>query len=129
MSIDVEYAIKKDVRNNPIVREVDWQQKREFLRAVGLGSLIVAMLLLWAWPQFESVNHGYELSRLRQELAAEEMLNRRLRLELETLRAPQQLEGRAIKELQMAPPGSARTLVLVRATTKAADRAIVATAR
>jgi cell division protein FtsL len=129
MSIDVEYAIKKDVRNNPIVREVDWQQKREFLRAVGLGALIVGMLLVWAWPQVESVNHGYELSRLRRELAAEEKLNRQLRLELETLRAPQRLEARATKELDMSAPGSARTMMLQRAIPTTASRAIVATAR
>ena len=35
MSIDVEYAIKKDIRNNPVVREVDTRQKREFLRIAG----------------------------------------------------------------------------------------------
>ena len=35
MSIDLEYAIKKDIRNNPVVREIDLQQKREFRRMSG----------------------------------------------------------------------------------------------
>ena len=34
MSIDLEYAIKQDIRNNPVVREVDREQKREFLRTL-----------------------------------------------------------------------------------------------
>ena len=37
MNIDLEYAIKKDIRNNPVVREIDTQQKREFRRMVWLG--------------------------------------------------------------------------------------------
>ena len=129
MNIDVEYAIKKDVRNNPIVREVDWQQKREFMRAVGIGVLVVAMLLLWAWPQLQNRLGGYQLSDLRQELAAEEALNRKLRLELETMRSPQILEARAIKELHMMAPGSKATLVIERAKASTASRAVVAKVR
>ena len=53
MSIDVEYAIKKDIRNNPVIREIDLEQKREFLRTAGLAALVVAMLLFSAWQQFE----------------------------------------------------------------------------
>ena len=34
-SIDIEYAIKKDVRNNPIVREADTRQRQEFIRTAG----------------------------------------------------------------------------------------------
>ena len=32
---DFEYAIKKDVRNNPIVREVDEARQRQLWRSVG----------------------------------------------------------------------------------------------
>ena len=52
MSIDVEYAIKKDVRNNPIVREVDLAQRQEFRRNVWLGVLVVATLLFSAWQHY-----------------------------------------------------------------------------
>jgi len=129
MSIDVEYAIKKDIRNNPIVREVDWQQKREFLRTLLIGALIVGMLLFWGWPHLALVSSGYQLSKLRQELAVEEALNRRLRLEIETQRAPQLIEARAARELNMSAPGSGRTLIIERATAQAPSRSIVATAR
>ena len=86
MSIDVEYAIKKDIRNNPVVREVDAQQKREFLRATCLAILIVTMGLFAAWQHFRIVQTGYEVQKLQQQRAAEEALNRKLRLEVETLR-------------------------------------------
>ena len=42
MSIDVEYAIKKDVRNNPIVRGVDEKQRRALVRTLAVGVLVVA---------------------------------------------------------------------------------------
>jgi hypothetical protein len=129
MSIDVEYAIKKDIRNNPIVREIDWQQKRDFARTVCLTGFIVAMLLFWACQHFELVTSGYTVSRLRQEEASERALNRQLRFELEKLRAPQTIEGRATKELNMVAPGSSHTLIIQVETPTKAGKAVVAAAR
>ncbi|HEX7777619.1 MAG TPA: hypothetical protein VF424_00185, partial [Vicinamibacterales bacterium] len=82
MSIDLEYAVRKDIRNNPVVREIDLQQKREFNRMIWLAAMIVGMLLFSAWQHFEIVNSGYKVERLRVEKAAEESFNRKLRLEL-----------------------------------------------
>ena len=83
MSIDVEYAIKKDIRNNPVVREVDHGQKREFLRTLWLAVVIVGALLFAAWQHFGVVQYGYEIERVRKQLVEEETLNRQLRLEFE----------------------------------------------
>ena len=91
---DFEYAIKKDVRNNPIVREVDEARQRQLLRAVGIGALLVAVLLFSAWQHFELVQHGYLMERLQQERVAEEEVNRHLKLEIETLRAPRRIEDK-----------------------------------
>ena len=48
-----EYAIKKDVRNNPIVREVDRDRHREMWRSLGVGAFLVGVLLFSAWQHFE----------------------------------------------------------------------------
>ena len=45
MSIDLEYAIKQDIRNNPVVREVDREQRRGFVRVLGWAALAVGMLM------------------------------------------------------------------------------------
>ena len=129
MSIDVEYAIKKDIRNNPVVREVDGQQKREFLRVTCLALLVLAMGLFAAWQHFRIVQNGYEVQKLEQARAAEEALNRKLRLEVETLRAPQRIERIAMHDLRMTPASAEDTLVVERATAAAPDRAILAQAR
>jgi cell division protein FtsL len=129
MSIDLEYAVRKDIRNNPVVREIDLQQKREFNRMVWLAAMIVGMLLFSAWQHFEIVNSGYKLERLRVEKAAEESFNRKLRLELETLRRPQYVESFAVKQLRMVAPTSADTLVIERTTASVPGRAIIASNR
>ena len=129
MSIDLEYAVRKDIRNNPVVREIDLQQKREFNRMVWLAAMIVGMLLFSAWQHFEIVNSGYKVERLRVEKAAEESFNRKLRLELETLRRPQYVESFAVKQLRMVAPTSADTLVIERTTASVPGRAIIASNR
>ena len=131
MSIDVEYAIKKDVRNNPIVREVDRTQRREFMRTLGVAGLVIAMLLFAAWQHFEIVDTSRQMEELRQERTQEAEINRQLRLELETLRRPQEIERRAMSELKMRPASPADTLVIERAPGKSATtpRTVVASHR
>jgi cell division protein FtsL len=129
MSLDLEYAIKKDIRNNPVVREIDVQQKREFRHTLVLAGLIVAMLLFSAWQHFKVIHSGYLLEELRSRQAAEESLNRKLRLEIETLRRPQELEERAARLLQMELPSEKNTLVIERVRTATPGKAIVAKAR
>lgn len=126
MSIDVEYAIKKDVRNNPVVREVDVQQKREFLRTAYLAALIVALVLFSAWQHFQIIDTGYALQTLEAARAAEESANRQLRLEFETMRAPQRIEQIALQKLHMVAPTAKDTLIIERAKPAAASQAIVA---
>ena len=109
-----EWAIKKDVRNNPIVREVDRERHRDMWRSVGFSICLVAVLLFAAWQQFVLQRYGYHMEQTQQLLAEEEVVNRRLRLELETLRSPAFIEKRAIKNLHMLDPGPADTTVIQR---------------
>ena len=90
--MDFEYAIKKDIRNNPIVREVDQARQQQLWRTMGIGLFLVLVLLFSAWQHFELLSHGYKIERMQQERAAEEDVNRHLRLEIETLRAPKRIE-------------------------------------
>ena len=100
-----EYAIKKDIRNNPIVREVDRDRHREMWRMTAICVLLVAVVLFWAWQHFELLRHGYRLEQMQRERAAETEVNRHLRLEIETLRSPIRIEQLATGRLQMVAPG------------------------
>jgi cell division protein FtsL len=125
---DFEYAIKKDVRNNPIVREVDQARQRQLLRAVGIGALLVAVLLFSAWQHFELVQHGYLMERLQQERATEEEVNRHLKLEIETLRAPRRIENMA-RTLRMVEPRPEAVVIIQRVTTPAPPAKSIVAAR
>ena len=78
-----EYAIRKDVRNNPIVREVDERKQRELLSMFGIGAVLVLVVMFDAWQHFEHIRHGYEIDALQKALAAEDDVSRHLKLEIE----------------------------------------------
>jgi cell division protein FtsL len=109
-----EYAIKKDVRNNPIVREIDRDRHRELWHATMLGVSLVAVLLFWAWQHVELLRHGYRLEQMQRDRAAELEVNRHLRLDIETLRSPARVERIATRQLQMVAPGPDEVAVIER---------------
>ena len=109
-----EYAIKKDVRNNPIVREVDEHRLREQWRSVALGVLFVAVLLFSGWQRVELLQHGYRLEQMQKERGNEEETNRHLKLEIETLRSPQRIESLAIGRLHLVAPATGSAIVIER---------------
>jgi len=109
-----EYAIRKDVRNNPIVREVDRDRHREMWRTAAVCVFLVGVLLFWAWQHFELLRHGYRLEQVQRDRAAETEINRHLRLEIDTLRSPARIERLAIDRLQMVAPGPEDASVIER---------------
>jgi cell division protein FtsL len=109
-----EYAIRKDVRNNPIIREVDEARQRELWKLVGMAGVIVVLLLFFAWPHFELIRHGYEIEQLQQERSAQEELTRQLRLEVESLKSPKRIEALAIERLHLVSRGQGEAIVIER---------------
>ena len=102
-----EYAIKKDVRNNPIVREVDRERHREMWRSTLIGDR--------------------RLEEMQRERASEENINRHLRLEIETLRSPERIERMATGKLRMVAPSADDAIVIERVIqTPAPPRSVVA---
>jgi cell division protein FtsL len=109
-----EYAVRKDVRNNPILREVDTARQRELWKSVGVASFLVIGLLFSAWQHFELLRHGYELERLQRERGAQEETGRQLRLELETLQTPDRIERLATERLHLVAPAKGEAFIIER---------------
>ena len=109
-----EYAIKKDVRNNPIVREVDERRLREQWRSVAMGVLFVGVLLFSGWQRVELLQHGYRVEQMQKDLSNEVEVNRHLRLEIETLKAPQRIEALALRRLKLVTPQTDAAVVIER---------------
>ena len=64
-----EYEIRKDFRNNQIVREVDERRLRDLWQSLGIGVLLVGVLLFSAWQHFELLRHGYRLEQMQRDRA------------------------------------------------------------
>ena len=109
-----EYAIKKDVRNNPIVREVDEERQRELWKSVAVAGLLVVVFLFSAWQRTELLRHGYRVEQLQLEKAAEEEVGRQLRLEIDTLKSPRRIEALALDSLHLVAPSRDDAIVIER---------------
>jgi len=114
MAEPFEYAIKKDVRNNPIVREVDEARHRELWKSVAVAAFLVVVLLFSAWQHFELLRHGYRVEQMQRDRTVEEEAARHLRLEIDTLRAPQRIEALATKRLRLVAPSKDEAIVIER---------------
>jgi cell division protein FtsL len=124
--LDVEYDIRRDIRNNPIEREIDRVRQRELWRSGAVGVCLVAVLLFSAWQHFELLRHGYEIEQMEQDRALELELNRHLRLEIETLRSLRRIEQIATEELNLVAPTPAEVQVIERIAPAAPpDRSVV----
>ena len=99
-----EYAVRKDVRNNPIVREVDRERHREMWRSLAVGSFLVAVLVFFVWRHNELLFSGYEIGDIQSARVEQEKFNEALRLEIETLKSLARLEIFAKRDLRMVVP-------------------------
>ncbi|MBM3807383.1 MAG: hypothetical protein FJW22_04235 [Acidimicrobiia bacterium] len=124
-----EYEIRRDFRNNQIVREVDERRLRGLWQSLGVGVVLVLALLFSAWQHFELLRHGYRLEQMQRDRAAESDINRHLRLEMETLRSPQRIEKLATERLGMVTPGDGETVILERVTPPAPPATSVVASR
>ncbi|CAN5376224.1 hypothetical protein BH23ACI1_BH23ACI1_01580 [soil metagenome] len=124
---DFEYAIRKDVRNNPIVREVDQDRLRQLWKTAAISAVLVVVLLFSGWQNLALLLHGYDIQKLQQDRAEEEAVNRRLRLEVETLQSPARIEREATTRLGLVAPGADEAIVIERvAPTVAPAKSVVA---
>ena len=124
---NLDFRVTRDIRNAPIVRELDRRRQRELWRSLAVGVCFVAVLLFSAWQNFELLRYGYEIGQMERERSEQLDLNRHLRLEIETLSAPQRIERLATAELGLAAPAAAGVRVVERqAAPPPPDRALIA---
>ncbi len=122
----IGFSIPKEIENHP-VRNVDLARQREMWWVVATVSVLLGALLMVAWQHSQWTDLGYDLARLQKERAVGEAESRHLRLELETLRAPERIEALALRDLHLVAPKPAEAVVLERVRQAAAPaRTLVA---
>ncbi|MEO7192871.1 MAG: hypothetical protein ABI051_17640 [Vicinamibacterales bacterium] len=129
MSIDTEYAVRRGIRNNTVLREVDSRHRGELLRYLLLVSGTVLLLLFSAWQRAEVLEHTRNIEQLRKEQNQETVNRRKLNLNLQMLQTPQHIEQRAM-QMGLQRPSIATTVVIERAPESTpADGGVVAQVR
>jgi hypothetical protein len=110
-----EYAIRKDIRNNPIIREVDRSRQRELWRWAAISAGLVLLLLVTAFQHFELLRYGYGMEELNRHRAVEVEEGRRLRLQIQVLQSPDRIAKVAATDLEMVEPARGDAIVIRRA--------------
>ena len=125
-----KYEVTPNVQNTVIVREPDKRQQSELWRWVRWGIVLVAVVLFSAWQNFELIQHGYRIEDLRKEHEIEKSENKKLRLNIESLTSPKEVERIATEKLNLVVPSQDQVIVLERfEVAPPPDAAIIATRR
>jgi cell division protein FtsL len=98
------YVVRRPVVNDYLVRERDRRRVRELLRLLLLVAPLGLALLAYTWIHLESLDAGFRIRGLEQELHGLERRDRQLRLEAAWLKSPGRVEDLAETELGLAPP-------------------------
>ena len=114
MAESFEYAVRKDVKNNPIIREVDEERQLELSKTLGLAALVVVSVMFWTWQHFELLRHGYRLEEQQKERAVEDDIGRHLKLDIEKLKSPKRVEALARTKLNLVTPTQHDAIVIER---------------
>jgi hypothetical protein len=123
--MDFEHAIKMDVRNNPIVRELDQARQRELWRWMLVGGALVAVILFSLWQRFSVMRVATQIESTERELGQARELQRRLRLEVERLSAPRRIEQLALRN-HMVHADRTTIRIIVRPAEGAGDEQVAA---
>jgi cell division protein FtsL len=91
-------------QNSSLVRERDRRRLRSMGAALALGGLLVGGVLGYVWLQVQRVRVSYEMDDVRALRADVEEQNKKLRIELSSLRSFARVES-AARRLGLTEPG------------------------
>jgi hypothetical protein len=121
--MDFEHAIKMDVRNNPIVRELDQARQRELWRWMLVGGALVGVILFSLWQRFSVMRVATQIESTERDLGQARELQRRLRLDVERLSAPRRIEQLALRN-RMIHADRTTTRIIARPAEGAGDEQV-----
>jgi len=105
--MSIEVVFEKRINNATVHRDVDLEQRRQYVLFTFLSTLFVLSLLLYGWQQYRFLRLGYDISKLKER--KEELLEdqRRLELDRNLWASPRYIDSTARNDLGMvvAAPG------------------------
>lgn len=98
------FYTKKSIDNSRLVRPLAPNRFREMARLAGLGALLAAVAMFYAWQHFECIQLRYQLEALKAGRAQAKELNQELKLEVAGLRDPSRIDLIARRQLGLSVP-------------------------
>lgn len=106
--------LDKTIDNSRVVREHDPRSHRELWTVLTLVALVVAGLVLYAWPHYASLQTGMAAEQLQREKERLREDNRKLRLEKAALESLNRVEHIAERKLGLEKPKPEQVVVVER---------------
>src|SRR6185295_4566055 len=86
------HVVSKKIDNSRVVRLRNSAHSQEMFRYLLIGSLLAAVIFLYAWQHFQSIQLSYSMESLKAQQAEAAELNRQLTLEVAALRSPARID-------------------------------------
>lgn len=99
-----EFHTVKRIDNSRLARPIAADRLREMARLIGLGALLAAAALFYAWQHFQFLQLRYRVESLKAERSQASELNQQLKLEIAGLRAPSRIDEIARRQLRLTMP-------------------------
>jgi cell division protein FtsL len=99
-----QFHTVKRIDNSRLARPIASGRLREMARLIGLGALLAAAFLFYAWQHFEYLQLRYRMESLKSERSQASELNQQLKLEEAGLRAPSRIDAIARAQLKLTAP-------------------------
>lgn len=99
-----EFHTIKRIDNSRLARPVASGRLREMARLIGLGAMLAAAFLFYAWQHFEYLQLRYQVESLKSERAQASELHQQLKLEEAGLLAPSRIDAIARNQLKLTAP-------------------------
>jgi cell division protein FtsL len=80
--------------------------------AVLLGGILLGGVIFYVWLQVQIVNLSYDLSRSQKQRKELVEINKKLRIQLANLKAPDRIEQIALNQLGLRPPQRGQVEIL-----------------
>ena len=100
----VKFHTVKRIDNSRLARPIASGRLREMARLIGLGALLAAAFLFYAWQHFEYLQLRYQMESLKSARSQASELNQQLKLEEAGLRAPSRIDAIARGQLKLTAP-------------------------
>src|SRR6202046_223227 len=121
-----EIYFAKAIDNSRLIKVEDVGRNREMKQFGSALAVLFLLVFTYAWQHFKAIEYGYQIESAKRELSNLTEMNRALRLEDASLRAPQRIDLMS-RRMGLVPPDPGQ-VIRMDASPAEADAPVMASA-